>query len=344
MTRFTLAHLPTPLEPADRLGAALRLGPGRLWVKRDDCTGLATGGNKARKLELLLADALGAGCDVLVTAGGPQSNHARSTAAAAARAGIACVLAFNSEPPPRTEANQLLDVLLGAERRFLGPLAMDDLDAAVEEIAVELRAAGRRPYVIPVGGSSPLGASAYVAAAEEIVADLDHDDVLVVTATGSGGTQAGLAARLGHGRVIGVDVGALADPAAVVRRLAIDVAALAGLPIPPGEPQLMRDQVGDGYGAPTEACRRAIRLAARSEGLLLDPVYSGKALAGLAAMAAPVSPVPTRLDARAIVFLASGGVPALFASRYEAWLGDASQGEGAQRVSAAVEVQAWRRR
>jgi L-cysteate sulfo-lyase len=329
MTRLTLAHLPTPLERADRLGAALGLAPGRLWVKRDDCTGLATGGNKARKLELLLDDALGAGCDVLVTAGGPQSNHARSTAAAAARAGIACVLAFNSEPPPQNEANQLLDVLFGAERRFLGPLAMDELNAVVEETAAELRADGRRPYVIPIGGSSPLGASAYVTAAEEIVTALGHDDVLVVTATGSGGTQAGLAARLGHGRVIGVDVGALADPAAVVRRLAIEVAALAGLPIPAGEPQLVRDQVGDGYGAPTGACRRAIRLAARSEGLLLDPVYSGKALAGLAAMAAPGSPAPTRLDARAVVFLATGGVPALFASRYEGWLADAGPVEGA---------------
>jgi D-cysteine desulfhydrase len=314
MTRLALAHLPTPLERADRLGAALGMSAGRLWVKRDDCTGLATGGNKARKLELLLDDARGAGCDVLITAGGPQSNHARSTAAAAARAGIDCVLAFNSEPPPRTEANQLLDLLFRAERRFVGPLAMDELNTIVEEIADELRAQGRSPYVIPVGGSSPLGASAYVSAADEIVAVLGHDDVLVVTATGSGGTQAGLAARLGHDRVLGVDVGALADPAAVVRALAIEVAALAGLPVPAGEPQLVRDQVGDGYGATTEACRQAILLAARSEGLLLDPVYSGKALAGL------ISLPPTRLDARAVVFLATGGVPALFASRYQGWL------------------------
>ncbi len=213
MTDLMLAHLPTPLERADRLGAALALPPGRLWVKRDDCTGLATGGNKARKLQLIVADALATGCDVLVTAGGPQSNHARSTAAAAARAGMGCVLAFNSDPPGRTEANQLLDVIFGAERRFVGPLAMDDLNAVVERIADELRAAGRRPYVVPVGGSSPLGASAYVTAADEILADLGHDDVLVVTATASGGTHAGLAARLGHERVLGIDAGALADPA-----------------------------------------------------------------------------------------------------------------------------------
>ena len=151
MTDLMFAHLPTRLERADRLGAALGLPPDRLWVKRDDCTGLATGGNKARKLELLVADALARGCDVLVTAGGPQSNHARSTAAAAARVGMGCVLAFNSDPPRRTESNQLLEVVFGAERRFLGPLAMDDLNAAIESIAGELRSDGRRPYVIPVG-------------------------------------------------------------------------------------------------------------------------------------------------------------------------------------------------
>jgi 1-aminocyclopropane-1-carboxylate deaminase/D-cysteine desulfhydrase-like pyridoxal-dependent ACC family enzyme len=314
MADLRLAHLPTPLERADRLGAALELPPGRLWVKRDDCTGLATGGNKARKLQLLVADALGTGCDVLVTAGGPQSNHARSTAAAAARAGIGCVLAFNSDSPGRTEANQLLDDIFGAERRFVGPMALDELNAVVERIAGELRANGRRPYLIPVGGSSPLGASAYAAAAEEILVDLGHDDVLVMTATASGGTHAGLAARLGHERVLGVDVGALADPVGAVRRLTIEVAELLGLSPPSGEPRIARDQIGEGYGAPTRACLDAIRLAARMEGLLLDPVYSGKALAGL--MAQPWS----ELQARAVVFLATGGVPALFQSRYEGWL------------------------
>jgi 1-aminocyclopropane-1-carboxylate deaminase/D-cysteine desulfhydrase-like pyridoxal-dependent ACC family enzyme len=314
MTGLMLAQLPTPLERADRLGAALALPPGRLWVKRDDCTGLATGGNKARKLDLLVADALAGGYDVLVTAGGPQSNHARSTAAAAARVGIGCVLAFNSEPPGRTEANQLLDVIFGAERRFVGPLAMDDLNAVVERISDELRADGRRPYVIPVGGSSPLGASAYVSAADEILAELGEDDVLVITATGSGGTQAGLAARLGHRRVLGIDVGALGDAAAVVRRLAVEVAQFRDLPAPTGEPLIVRDQIGDGYGAATPACLSAIRLAARTEGLLLDPVYSGKAMAGL--MALPRS----ELEAKAVVFLATGGVPAVFASKYGAWL------------------------
>lgn len=309
-----LAHLPTPLERADRLGAVLALAPGQLWVKRDDCTGLATGGNKARKLERLVADALATGCDVLVTAGGPQSNHARTTAAAAAKAGIGCVLAFNSDPPAETEANQLLDVMFGAERRFVGPLALDDLSTVVERIAGELRADGRTPYVIPVGGSSPLGASAYATAADEVVADLGHDDVLMITATGSGGTHAGLAARLGHDRVLGIDVGALADPANAVRRLTIAVAERLSLAAPSAEPRIASDQIGGGYGAPTTACLKAMRLAARTEGLLLDPVYSGKAMAGLIALAR------SRPQAKAIVFLATGGLPALFESRYEAWL------------------------
>ena len=316
MSNFKLAHLPTPLERADRLGGVLGLDPGRLWVKRDDCTGLATGGNKARKLELLVADALAQDADVLVTAGGPQSNHARTAAAAAARAGLDCILAFNDDAPARTEGNQLLDSVLGAERRFLGRIPMDDLNEAVEQIADDLREAGRRPYVIPIGGSSPLGASAYVAAADEIAADLGHDDFLVVTATGSGGTHSGLAARLGHERVMGVDVGAISDPISTVRRLTADVAALVGLPAPKGDPWLVRDQIGVGYGAPTAACRHAIRLAARSEGLLLDPVYSGKAFAGL------MSLLISGVTAKVIVFLATGGAPALFISRYETWLAE----------------------
>ena len=166
--RIALGHFPTPLEKVPRLSAAL--GGPTLYIKRDDCTGLATGGNKARQLELLVEHALAKGCDVLVTAGGPQSNHARTTAAAAARAGLGCVLVFNTDPPQRTEGNQLLDVILGAERRFVGPVAMDDLDAAVNRIADELWAAGRRPYAIPLGGSSALGASAYARAADEIEA------------------------------------------------------------------------------------------------------------------------------------------------------------------------------
>jgi 1-aminocyclopropane-1-carboxylate deaminase/D-cysteine desulfhydrase-like pyridoxal-dependent ACC family enzyme len=310
----TFVHLPTPLERADRLGAAIGLPAGRLWVKRDDLAGPATGGNKARKLELLVSDALAGGCDVLVTAGGPQSNHCRLTAAAAARVGIHSVLLFNSQPPSRIESNQMLELILGGERRFVGPMALEDLNAVVGRVADELRAGGRRPYEIPIGGSSPRGASAYGAAADEILTQLGHSDVLVITATGSGGTQAGLAARLGHGRVLGIDTGAVTDPSATVRRLAIEVANILGLTPPSGEPRIAQDQIGAGYGEPTQACLRAIRLAARTEGLLLDPVYSGKAMAGLGAL--PQS----ALQAAAIVFLASGGVPALFESRFAGWL------------------------
>jgi len=191
---------------------------------------------------------------------------------------------------------------------------MDDLNDVVNAVADELRAVGRRPYVIPIGGSSPLGASAYVGAADEIVAQLGHDDLLVVTATGSGGTHAGLAARLGHARVVGVDVGAVADALSTVRRLTGDVAAFVGRPLPTDEPRLVRDQIGAGYGTPTDACREAIHVTARSEGLLLDPVYSGKAMAGLMNMDLAA------LSQKAIVFLATGGVPALFTSRYEDWL------------------------
>src|SRR5439155_23945703 len=157
LDRFPLPPWPTPPEPADQLGRLLDLAPGRLWIKRDDLTGLATGGNKSRKLELLLAAALAEGADILVTAGGPQSNHARTTAAAAPRAGLACVLAFNSDAPPRVEANQILDELFGAERRFLGPMPMEQLNLAVEGVASELRAASRKPYVIPIGGFPLLG-------------------------------------------------------------------------------------------------------------------------------------------------------------------------------------------
>ena len=309
-----VAHLPTPLERADRLGREIGLGDGRLWVKRDDCTGLALGGNKARKVEILVADALATGCDTLVTGGGLQSNHARITAAAAARVGLRSVLVFNADPPTAVEGNQLLDAILGADRRYIGPLALDDLNDAISRIAEEIRGDGGRPYVIPLGGSSPLGASAYVRAADEIVLDLGHEDVVVLTATASGGTHAGLAARLGHERVVGVDVGALADPEPIVRRLTIDVAALVGLETGSHEPHLVRDQIGPGYGAPTDASREAIRLAARLEGLILDPVYSAKAMAGLIGLGA------RGLAAKAVVFLATGGAPALFSSRYEGWL------------------------
>lgn len=317
--RVRLAHLPTPIEPADRLGAELGLATGRLWVKRDDCTGLAGGGNKARKLETLCADALARGCDTLVTGGGPQSNHARMTAAAANRLGLACTVLLTADEPAAGEVpagNVLLDVLLGADIRWIGDMPFADTEAAIRSEAARLDAAGRRCYPIPVGGASPVGEQGYVGAAHEIDDQLD-DVALVVTADGSGGTHAGLAAGLGaFDRVLGVDVGARPDLETALPAKAAAAAALAGLPTPGGAPRVEPDQIGERYGVPTTGAREALDLAARREGLVLDPVYTGKAMAGLVA-AARSGRLPG--DGR-LVFLHTGGLPALFAEEFGRWI------------------------
>ncbi|MFP3901514.1 MAG: D-cysteine desulfhydrase family protein [Acidimicrobiia bacterium] len=314
-----LAHLPTPIEPADRLGAALGLAPGRLWVKRDDCTGLAGGGNKARKLEPLCADALAHGCDTLVTGGGPQSNHVRMTAAAASRLGLSCTALLAADPPAdddQPEGNVLLDVLFGADIRWIGDVPFGETEAAIRAEAGRLERTGRHCYPIPIGGASPVGEQGYVRAAREIDDQLDGVG-LVVTADGSGGTHAGLAAGFGSfDRVLGVDVGARPDLAAALPAKAATAAARAGLPAPEGAPRIVGDQVGERYGVPTPAAREALDLAARCEGLVLDPVYTGKALAGLVAAARS-----GRLPAEGrIVFLHTGGMPALFAEGFGRWI------------------------
>jgi D-cysteine desulfhydrase family pyridoxal phosphate-dependent enzyme len=313
-----LAHLPTPLEPADRLGAVLGMGPGALWVKRDDCTGLAGGGNKARKLEHLCAEAVAAGCDTLVTGGGRQSNHARMTAAAANRLGLACTLVLTSEAPAHPTGNVLLDLVLGASIVWVGDLDYAASEEAIDATATSLEREGRRPYRIPVGGASAVGALGYVTAAGELTSQL-ADLELVVVADGSGGTHAGLAAGLGdHGRVLGVDVGARPDLAEAVPAKAAEVAALAGVAAPRGDAAVDESQRGEAYAATTDACREAIDLAARTEGLVLDPVYTGKALAGLVAARRE-----GRIEAGTrTVFLHTGGMPALFASSYARWLAD----------------------
>lgn len=314
--RTALATLPTPVEPADRLGAALGMAPGSLWVKRDDLTGLGGGGNKARKLEYLCADALARGCDVLVTGGGPQSNHVRMTAAAANRLGLACTVVLGGRPQEVAVGNVLLDVLLGPEIVWSGARDYYGSESAIVATCERLAAEGHRPYCIPVGGASALGALGYVAAADELVAQVPGLDVVVV-ADGSGGTHAGLAAGFGdHARVLGVDVGARPDLPERVAELAAEAAALAGRPAPAGEPVIDHGQAGEGYGHPTEACREAIDLAARLEGLICDPVYVGKGLAGLVAA---VREGRIARDAR-VVFLHTGGMPALFVPRYEPWV------------------------
>jgi D-cysteine desulfhydrase len=314
--RIPLAALPTPLEPMDRLGAALGMAPGALWVKRDDLTGLGGGGNKARKLEYLCADALAQGCDVLVTGGGPQSNHVRMTAAAANRLGLACTVVLGGEPQEVAVGNVLLDVLLGPEIVWSGARDYAGSEAAIAAACERLAAEGRKPYCIPVGGATAVGALGYVAAADELVAQLPDLDVVVV-ADGSGGTHAGLAAGLGdHDRVLGVDVGARPDLPEAVAELAADAAALAGRPPPAGTPVVDRERAGAGYGVPTGEGREAVDLAARLEGLICDPVYVGKGLAGLVAAVREGRIAP---DAR-VVFLHTGGMPALFAPRYEPWV------------------------
>ena len=290
--RFPLAHLPTPVQRMERFSVALG-GPG-VWIKRDDETGLATGGNKTRKLELLLGEALQQGADVVLTVGAVQSNHCRQTAAAAARAGLECVLVLRGYAPPRDEwtGNLLLDDLLGA--RLWWAEEGEPLDALAEAAGAE-RAAGRRPYVIPYGGSNEVGAAAYALAFEEMWAqteELDGGKRLrfdrVVFASSSGGTQAGLvvgAKAFGYeGQVLGISVdktgGHLRE---TVSALLAPTAERLGLDLGFGPEDVQVDDrfMGGGYAVLTDAEREAVRLVASSEGILLDPVYTGKAMAGL---------------------------------------------------------------
>ena len=299
--------------------------PGALWVKRDDLTGLAGGGNKARKLEYLCADALAQGADVLVTGGGAQSNHVRMTAAAANRLDLACVVVIAGPRPRLPSGNIVLLALFGAEMVWTGEGGLMDYDvveAAIDETADRLAAAGRRPYRMPIGGATAVGALGYVQAAAELREQAeaawggDPVDVVVV-ADGSGGTHAGLAAGLGHlGLVLGVDVGARQDLDTQVPAKAAAVAARAGLPAPGGQLRLDQGRIGGGYGEAGDDCRAAVLLAARTEGLVLDPVYTGKAMAGLVAARGDGS---IGASSRT-VFLHTGGTPALFAAPYASWL------------------------
>jgi L-cysteate sulfo-lyase len=293
-----LSHWPTPLDRAPRLSAALGLRPGDLAVKRDDLTDLG-GGNKVRKLEHLVAEAVGDGATVLVTQGGVQSNHARMTAAAAARLGLRAVLVLGGTPAEGRPGNLALEGALGARVVVVPDPA--DVDARVAEVAAELRAAGEVPAVLPLGGSSATGARGYLACAAELEEQAPGARHVVV-AVGSGGTMAGLVAGLGADRVLGVDTGAVPDP---VERVAALVTALGG---DASGLRLRRDQVGGGYGVPTGAAGAALRTAARTEGLLLDPVYTAKALAGLAAAVADGSIRP----GEPTVFVHTGGLPGLF--------------------------------
>ncbi|WP_275291763.1 D-cysteine desulfhydrase [Amycolatopsis sp. La24] len=319
--RFPLGHFPTPLEPLDRLTARLRerhRDVPDLWIKRDDCTGLATGGNKTRKLEFLVGDALAQGADTLITQGATQSNHARQTAAAAARAGLACKLLLEQRQVRDEEyensGNVFLDELLGADIVDRVP-AGTDMSAAMEDVAAKLRAEGRRPYVIPGGGSNPIGALGYVQCALELDAAPVPVD-WVVHATGSTGTQAGLVAGLravhSPARVLGVSV---RQPEArqidAVHGLAVRTAELLGTEVSRDDVLVDDRWVGEGYGVPTPSMVDAVRLLAETEGILLDPVYSGKGFAGLLG---GIAEGRFAADDR-VVFVHTGGVAGLFGYR-----------------------------
>jgi D-cysteine desulfhydrase family pyridoxal phosphate-dependent enzyme len=312
--RVPLAQLPTPVEPMDRL--AEWLGGPRLLVKRDDLTGLALGGNKARKLEFLCAEAIAAGCDVLVTGGGPQSNHVRMTTAAANRLGLECHIALSSDEPEVATGNLLLDRVLGAQLHFVGSQVYYGTESAIESVAADLARAGRRPFAIPVGGASVTGVRAYVRAVDELLGQLDGETVdWMVVADGSGGTHAGILAGVGDGatRVLGVDVGTRPDLDEKVPELAVAAAAVEGRAAP-GETFVDHENYGEDYGAVTDSMIEAVRVTASLEGIVLDPVYSGKAMAGLVAAVRD-----GRITAgETVVFWHTGGAPALFAERYAA--------------------------
>lgn len=331
--RLSLAHLPTPIEPLPRLSA--RLGGPQVFVKRDDATGLALGGNKVRKLEYLLADAIEQGATTVITSGGVQSNHARQTAAAAARLGLACELVLPEivDIPSheyRHGGNVLIDRLCGAKVHVVPDGAA--AQQRIADIERRVRNDGRAPYTIPVGGSNALGALGYAAAAVELLRQCESGDQsprqsfdALVVANGSAGTHAGLLAGLLAGlaegqalpRVYGISVAASAEiqvPKTV--RLAeetLSLVGIAGVDVV-RHVTVLDDYIGPGYGQPTAEAYEAIELAARLEGLLLDPVYTGKAMAGLVDL---VRRGEFRPDQR-VLFWHTGGAPGLFA--YESWL------------------------
>lgn len=290
--RIHLAHLPTPLERLDRLTA--ELGGPEIWIKRDDCTGLSTGGNKTRKLEFLMAEARAQGADMVMTQGATQSNHARQTAAFAARLGMGCHILLedrtgSNDPSYNESGNVFLDDLHGATREKRGPGL--DMNAEMEAVADSFRARGRKVYTIPGGGSNPTGALGYVNCAFELVGQandrslpIDH----IVTATGSAGTQAGLIVGL---RAINANIPLLGfgvrapkarqeDSVLALAQRTADKIGASGC-VRREDVVADTDYVGEGYGIPRADTIEAIRMFAELEAILLDPVYSGKGAAGL---------------------------------------------------------------
>ena len=317
--RVSLAHLPTPLELLPRLTE--HLGGPNIYVKRDDCTGLGTGGNKTRKLEFLMADAEANNADVIITQGAVQSNHARQTAAAACKMGMDCELIFekrvtDASDPYLNSGNVLLDRIFGANLRDVEKGT--DMDAAMESVAAELRGAGKTPYIIPGGGSNRIGALGYVDSALEFLLQAKDQGFAinhVVHATGSAGTQAGLITGLRASGtdipLLGIGVNAPRDiQEEKVFKLAVETADYVGSPDTVKREDIVAncDYVGEGYGIPTKEMNDAVILLARLEGLLFDPVYSGKGLAGMLDLVGK----GYFGDAQNIVFVHTGGIAGLF--------------------------------
>ena len=318
-SRVDLCHQPTPLEEMPRLSAALD-GP-KFWIKRDDCTGLATGGNKTRKLEFLLADALQQGADMLVTQGAVQSNHVRQTAAAACKFGLDCHALLERRVPDRaadyeTTGNVLFDHIFGTTIEFRPPGL--DMNAEARAVIEKFAANGRKPYFIPGGGSNEIGALGYVSCAYEMLAQFDAQGLdvgWIVLASGSAGTHAGLLAGL-HAAgsdipVMGISVRQPRERqiAAVHKLAAATAAQLTDIPLSLDKTLIDDGYVGAGYGLPTEGTIAAINLIARKEGVLLDPVYSAKGLAGMIGLTEQKF-FDRQKD---VVFLHTGGAAALFA-------------------------------
>ncbi len=317
--RVRLGHFPTPLEAMPRLSKLL--GGPSIYIKRDDCTGLASGGNKTRKLEFLMADALKKGADTVITQGAIQSNHARQTAAAAAKLGMKCHILLenrtgSNSPDYCASGNVLLDHILGAPTRNFPAGA--DMNAAMETVAEQVRSKGGKPYIIVGGGSNAIGALGYVNCALELVAQANDLGLVIdhlVHATGSSGTQAGLVAGLEGCRsqipVLGIGVRApRPQQEENVYKLACATADHLGMSgsVARGRVAANCDYVGPGYGLPTDGMIEAVNLAARAEGILLDPVYSGKGMAGLIDLVRKGHFKKTEN----VVFLHTGGSAGLF--------------------------------
>jgi D-cysteine desulfhydrase len=315
--RVRLARLPTPLHRAARFSAEVGAD---VWLKRDDLTGVALGGNKIRKLEFLLGDARAAGADCLVTVGAAQSNHARTVAAGAAMCGLPCHLVLGGDRPAEPTGNILLSTLLGAEQHFTGVTAWDELERTADELRATLIARGHRPYVMPMGGSTAVGALGFAAAYLELLGQLAREGVepaVIVHASASGGTQSGLHAA--HQLLFPDQDGPAVTGVAAsgpAEEIADEVAGIAGEAAEllggasTARPAVLDGFLGEGYGISSPGGEAALRLLLRTEGVLTDPVYSAKALHAVVERGAALG------GGRPVVFWHTGGTPSVFSGEH----------------------------